>query len=215
MILRAEIDWVEDCLFVLYLLISVFYYNICFALILKNILKLDSNYQILILSVLLSSGLSFNATNLYADFYRNFIKTKYNTYCSPQLREIDKDSLTWTLLKNLSITYLPITSLLLTIFMRWFVQQHTDDQKRLGLSGLLQIHILSDKSTNETLFLVLFFTASLVLSLTLWLMLSAFIKYILLSTVITTQEISFESLVQHTNTTDDTLSHGSVIESTG
>jgi hypothetical protein len=187
-LLTPELNWIEDFVFVLFFMISLFFFNILFAIKLRE--NFD-NLSLIVVSALLSSGLSFNSTNITAFFYRRFIKNKYNTYCSPQLIESDEDSLFWTLLKNLSLTYLFCVSVVISSFIPPLIDYNQKETQ------IFEITLFENRLANETMILVLFFTASLIISLTFWLLFIGFIKYIYISCFSVIKYIPYESIVQN------------------
>ena len=192
-ILSPELNGWEDMAFVIFLMISVFFFNVLFVIILKKNFEL-STIPLIIVSVIMSSGLSFNSTNISALFYRKFIKKYYNIYCSPQMIDSEKDSVFWTLFKNLSITYLVCISIVVSFFTPYCIERVAKDKRYL--SKWLGIEYIDDSLLNETAFLVSFFLISLFTSVTLWLIISGLIKYLYLKCCAVIKFIPFHTIVK-------------------
>ena len=106
----------------------------------------------------------------------------------------EKDSVFWTLFKNLSITYLVCISIVVSFFTPYCIERVAKDKRYL--SKWLGIEYIDDSLLNETAFLVSFFLISLFTSVTLWLIISGLIKYLYLKCCAVIKFIPFHTIVK-------------------
>lgn len=131
-------------------------------------------------AILLSGFFSLSITESLAIIYRDYIKYYYNRKCSPMRIESGTSSKTWSFIRYFYLFLVFVSTFLLSITVPVMISSRT---QKSTLAEDYSFDVIKNRANNEILFLLLFLTASLLVTVIVWFVFFGVLRYMYRSLV--------------------------------
>lgn len=188
-LLSPKIHWFEAIIFtVLFLNLTFFLMTVILVYLTKT---LDTNNTIIV-AFLLSGLISLSITESLSIIYRENIKLNYNLKCSQMRVEFGNASNCWTCIRCFFLLLVFVLSVLSSVSIP-FVINSRDNADNKTLSKEYEFNIISNHMLNEILFLLIFLSASLLITVTFWFILFGMFRFLCRHRLLKPSKVDIES----------------------